>query len=95
MPPYSKGPWRNNTYRVCSGVGTSSIKVICDTAHNSATRTAENLANARLIASAPELLEAAMDAVSKIEDCAAGKINFRDDFADRLRAAISKAISGE
>jgi hypothetical protein len=31
---------------------------ICDTANNKATRTPENAANARLIAAAPELLEA-------------------------------------
>lgn len=49
------------------------------------------IANARLIAAAPELLEACRDAASKIDDCLDGKINFRSDFADRLKAAIAKA----
>ena len=35
-----------------------------------------------------ELLVAARDAISKIEDCADGKINFRSDFADRLKQAV-------
>jgi hypothetical protein len=44
-----------------------------------------------MTAASPDLLEAAKDAVMKIDFCADGKINFRRDFADRLRAAIAKA----
>ena len=45
---------------------------------------------ARSPASHPqELVEAAQDTISKIEDAAAGKINWRADFADRLREALS------
>ena len=57
MTKHTPGPWKSNTYRVCAGVGTPAIKVICDTAHNMASRTPENEANARLIAAAPEMLE--------------------------------------
>jgi len=49
---------------------------------------------ARLIAAAPDLLAACNDAISKIDDCVDGKINFRSDFADRLRAAVAKAVGG-
>lgn len=37
------------------------------------------------------LVEACKDVLSKIDDCADGKINFRRDFADRVRAALAKA----
>jgi len=51
--------------------------------------------NRRLIAAAPELLAACEDALSKIDDCADGKINFRRDFGDRLRSAIAKATGSQ
>ena len=50
-------------------------------------------ANAKLIAAAPDLLTACLDTISKIEDCDDGKINFRRDFADRLKEAVAKALS--
>ncbi len=53
-------------------------------------------ANARLIASAPELLEALEDVESKIMDYEARRINWRpEDFLMRVRAAISKARGGQ
>ncbi len=49
-------------------------------------------ANARLIAAAPELLEACLDVESKLVDYEAERINWRpDDFLQRVRAAIAKA----
>ena len=57
---FTPGPWEANRWRVCAGCGEGErISVICDTAHNMKTRTAENEANARLIAAAPDFLEAA------------------------------------
>jgi hypothetical protein len=49
--------------------------------------------NAKLIAAAPDLLEACQDFVSKLDDYFAGRINIRPDYADRARAAIAKATS--
>jgi hypothetical protein len=55
---HTPGPWESNDYRVCGRLGKNErITVVCDTAHNQATRTEENRANARLIAAAPELLQ--------------------------------------
>jgi hypothetical protein len=52
----------------------------------------ENFANIRLIAAAPEMLEALEDVESKIVDYEAKRINWRpDDFLFRVRAAIRKA----
>lgn len=39
----------------------------------------------------PDLVEACKDALSKIDDCADGRINFRRDFGDRLRTALKTA----
>lgn len=53
-------------------------------------------ANARLIAAAPDLLEAAQDIESKIVDFEAGRINWRPgDFLFRIRAAIAKATGDQ
>lgn len=54
---HTPGPWEASQWRVCHSVG-GDIGVICDTANNAKTRTEENMANAKLIAAAPELLEA-------------------------------------
>ena len=55
----------------------------------------EREANGELIVKAVNchdiLLAAAQDALSKIDDCADGKLNFRRDFGDRLREAIERA----
>jgi hypothetical protein len=49
-------------------------------------------ANARLIAAAPDMLEALKDIESKIVDYEAGRINWRPDgFLYRVRQALAKA----
>lgn len=57
---FTLGPWQQvSPWRVCNvSADGREIKVICDTGTNQASRTIENAANARLIAAAPELLEA-------------------------------------
>lgn len=55
--PHTPGPWEASQWRVCAGLGEGQrISVVCDTANNKASRTAENAANAKLIAAAPDLL---------------------------------------
>lgn len=60
-PPsaHTAGPWEvcPSGYRVMSKPLTGYGRCICDTANNAKTRNAENAANARLIAAAPELAE--------------------------------------
>ena len=56
---HTPGPWEASGWRVCFNCGLGqNIGVICDTATRKADRTLENMANARLIAAAPDLLEA-------------------------------------
>lgn len=56
----------------------------------------EDEANARLIAAAPELLEALKEIVSQIDQGGAGgKVFSRDACIAQARAAISKATGGE
>lgn len=55
---HTPGPWEARNWRVVNDYRVYPIKVICDTATSNATRTAENMANACLIAAAPELLAA-------------------------------------
>ncbi len=50
----------------------------------------ENLANARLIASAPELLSALEDAIEELKH-AAYIVNLRQDVIDQCKAALAKA----
>jgi hypothetical protein len=56
------GPWESKDWRVVNDYRNRPIHVICDTASNKVSRTEENKANAKLIAAAPELLEALIDA---------------------------------
>jgi hypothetical protein len=63
------------------------IKVICDTANNKASRTPENEANARLIAAAPDLLEALKAAVPIMRRAPGG---YGAEIDDAL-AAVAKA----
>ena len=52
----------------------------------------EGLANARLIAAAPELLEALKDMLDNHEDACTG---YGEGAADKARAALAKATGGE
>lgn len=54
--------------------------------------TGDNKANARLIAAAPDLLEALKDMLDGHEDACTG---YGEGAADKARAAIAKATGGE
>ena len=54
--------------------------------------TGDNKANARLIAAAPDLLEALKDMLDNHEDACTG---YGEGAADKARAAIAKATGGE
>lgn len=43
----------------------------------------------------PVVVDALEDTISKIEDAEAGRINWRGDFADRLRQALRSLKEGE
>lgn len=61
---HTPGPWDASGWRVCAGLGKGErISVICDTANNKASRTEENRDNARLIAAAPDLLQALRESI--------------------------------
>ncbi len=56
---YTPGPWSQYDYRVFSDDSdVRKFRLIAYTAHNNKERTPEALANARLIAAAPDLVEA-------------------------------------
>lgn len=89
---YTPGPWSAKDWRVCHSVD-GDIGVICDTANNKATRTAENMANAKLIAAAPELLavvELVREEVPRLEQMLEthqmGTVEYR--LAERLLDAL-------
>lgn len=85
---HTPGPWEASQWRVCHSVG-GDIGVICDTANNAKTRTEENMANAKLIAAAPELLEACQMLLTlSLPHDVSGRA-----MVDKARAAIEKATS--
>ena len=92
---FTPGPWEANRWRVCAGCGEGErISVICDTAHNMKTRTVENEANARLIAAAPDLLEAIDELTVVVGLTPVKSEELRDTLQkayDKARAAIKKA----
>jgi hypothetical protein len=95
MSEATRGPWVADKFGVFANV-TKDIKVICYTATNNASRTVENLANARLIAMAPEM----RDMLQKLPS-ALRKLTFtqawsgcRDEmrqYADQIEALLQKA----
>lgn len=93
---HTPGPWRihwghDTAYPL--GISTADRNVV-----NAFGRPAqdESIANARLIAAAPELLEALEDAINRIKS-SLKLLNCDDEFIDReiakARAAITKATS--
>ncbi|HFK2339411.1 TPA: hypothetical protein ACGXSN_001127 [Pseudomonas aeruginosa] len=93
MRKHTPGPWvsRNNMVFggkkcICSNVNAAS-----PTPQNIAEDVAMSIANARLIAAAPELLEALRDCVSRITDEVADA-EFLDE-VEQARAAIAKATA--
>lgn len=85
------GPWEwNGKWRVCAGVNTPHISVVCDTATRNSDRNERNNANACLIAAAPDLLAACEDALTTYE---ADMQHILDNgrLCNALRAVIAKA----
>lgn len=100
MSNHTPGPWEAKNWRVCWRHG-GNIGVICDTAHNQQQRTDENKANARLIAAAPELLDAALRVTrsadgmeQEAEEMGWSAVETCRNALQRLRDAISKATGG-
>jgi hypothetical protein len=81
---HTPGPWQVcNTYAICGPEPLSSVIAVADRRNGVLTSTAKR--NARLIAAAPEMLEALGD----IADAAYGTDTPK--LRDRARAAIAKA----
>ncbi len=74
----------------CQDCSETILVVSADDIANVLPKTSQN--NLKLTAAATDLLIGALDVISKIDDCCDGKINFRRDFADRLRTAVEKII---
>jgi hypothetical protein len=98
---HTAGPWKigrtSKTHNAPVRYWETSVfnRIIGVTATGSGGTQEEAEANARLIAAAPEMLEALEDVESKIVDYEAGRINWRpDDFLMRVREAITKARGG-
>jgi hypothetical protein len=94
---HTPGPWTLGASREILGRAfDGSARNICDTVRGGSPEAAE--ANARLIAAAPEMLDA-LKAVLKIESMDARGVRFSFDFnsplAKQVRSAIAKAESGE
>lgn len=90
---FTPGPWEHHDYRAVKKVDNFFGNVIAWTANNAKTRTPEALANARLIAAAPEMYEALKEAeacMSIVEPRSDAKEYSR--ILDVVRAALSKAV---
>ncbi|HBO2532559.1 TPA: hypothetical protein L4I00_002443 [Pseudomonas aeruginosa] len=87
---YTPGPWEQRNNRVFSGGKCicSNVNAASPTTQNIAEDVAMSIANAKLIAAAPELLEALQVCIEQITAlCSA------DDVPDQARAAIAKATA--
>lgn len=104
QPKFTPGPWQYRPHEFDDwGVVKSDRFTICQARDDRALDqeilnqhrrdgTDPWVANARLIAAAPDLFDACRDIESKIVDYEAGRINWRpDDFLMRVRAALAKA----
>ena len=87
---YTPGPWEQRNNRVFSGGKCicSNVNAASPTTQNIAEDVAMSIANAKLMAAAPELLEALQVCIQQITAlCSA------DDVPDQARAAIAKATA--
>ncbi len=97
---HTPGPWKvdSQSKYVCTEAG-ETIAVCQAPWHGGATGGREEgereaLANAHLIATAPELVAALADLVSALEGQAPGNATLAEAL-DKTRAALSKAMDGE
>ncbi|WP_409287911.1 hypothetical protein [Pseudomonas aeruginosa] len=87
---YTPGPWEQRNNRVFSGGKCicSNVNAASPTTQNIAEDVAMSIANAKLIAAAPDMLEALQVCIQQITAlCSA------DDVPDQARAAIAKATA--
>ena len=95
MTQHTPGPWvtDRNQHGECHVMDEFGI-AIADMAvdYSSIKKIEEHEANARLIAAAPELLEALKDMLDGHEDACTG---YGEGAADKARAAIAKATGGD
>ncbi|HFH3063130.1 hypothetical protein [Pseudomonas aeruginosa] len=87
---YTPGPWEQRNNRVFSGGKCicSNVNAASPTTQNIAEDVAMSIANAKLMAAAPELLEALQVCIEQITAlCSA------DDVPEQARAAIAKATA--
>ncbi|HFH2965876.1 hypothetical protein R5031_32385 (plasmid) [Pseudomonas aeruginosa] len=95
---YTPGPWEQRNNRVFSGGKCicSNVNAASPTTQNIAEDVAMSIANAKLIAAAPELLEALEDAVNRLASSLI-LLKCDDDFIAKetaqARAAIAKATA--
>ena len=96
---HTPGPWRVHLDAVlvqrCDEDGTFSSAIVdCETGSSPSMPQGEREANARLIAAAPELLEAARGIVDGIDDTRPNFIPLMGNRVAHLREAIAKAEGG-
>ena len=88
MPKHTPGPWRT---MVAGATVWSEGRLICDPSNGNAYPTDEHKANARLIASAPEMLEVLERALHELDSAYNGATNFAVITKQKIRAAIAMA----
>ena len=88
---HTPGPWESDGLNIGRPVNDFGMELV---ARAWPTSTAEeDRANARLIATAPELLEAANRMVSAWDEPSSSSVHMRADAIEMLRAAIAKAVT--
>ena len=97
MSKHTPGPWgmpdsgQGRISKVGANGGWDGLIATADCGDYARSRS-DGLANARLIAAAPDLLEALKDMLDGHEDACTG---YGEGAADKARAAIAKATGGE
>lgn len=95
--PHTSGPWKSNDYSAGTHVYTEYKPLeyicICDSMLQGQLDTDKNLANARLIAAAPELLSVLKE-INALFDFGHFQ-NGHEDVYDRMQSAIAKAEGRE
>lgn len=105
MSTHTKEPWVSHEFRICAGVNTNYLSVICDTGWNARTRTTQAKANAsRIVACVNALagmnpaalagvVEAARNLTCQIS--AEGRHGFTvHGYSDKLKQALSALTNG-